>query len=339
LPAILLLVLLAAAANVAFTTSFVSYVAKAQTPPATCLMLTSNLSQGSKGAMVTKLQDFLRSQGLLTVASTGYFGPRTAAAVSSFQKLVQLPAVGSVGPLTRFALQVSSCSPAAAPTSSMIVPESTSTTATSTTATSTATSSPTVIPTTATSTTATSTAATSTLPYHAEDFSNWQVAWGDASTTSTGALHLQGSLGNNGAEAIYPASSNWTDYRYTANIGLTNGNVSLIGRYVDANNFISCGFSKDWVEIDQVYNGSSSVLMSKSVVGILAGTDGQDKATSLSMDVKGSQVGCAGYGPGDNITYTLPAGSPMQGGIGIESWYATPLADQMDLLSVKVEPL
>jgi hypothetical protein len=68
------------------------------------------------------------------------------------------------------------------------------------------------------------------------------------------------------------------------------------------------------------------------------GADGQTRTTSLAMDVKGNTVGCSGFGPGDNVTYTLPAGSPTQGGIGIESWFATPLADQVDLLSVQVDP-
>jgi hypothetical protein len=177
------------------------------------------------------------------------------------------------------------------------------------------------------------------LPYNSQTFTDWKAVWGNASTTATGALRLEGSLQNNGAEAIFPPSLNWTNYRYQANVSVANGNISLLARYVDSSNFLACGFSTNWVELDQVYNGATTVLISKSVDNILPGDNGLTKATSVAMDVNGDQVGCAGFGPTDNITYTLPPGSPMQGGIGIESWYGTPLADQLDLLSVKVDPL
>ncbi len=310
----------------------------AQTISPSCLVIPSTLSLGSKDTAsnnnsITALQDFLRANGFFDIASSGYYGPFTAAAVKDFQTFYGLPALGIVGPLTRVAIQAASCQPAAqsvpAPAPTPVVPPATTTASTTTT-------------TIASTTAATSTSATTTvpsLPYHAQTFSDWQTAWGDSSTTETGALRLQGSLSNNGAEALYPASKDWTNYRYQADLSVANGNISLIGRYVDANNFVVCSFAKNWVELDQVYNGSSTVLISKSVDGILPGQQGLTQTTSVAMDVNGNQVGCAGYGPTDNITYTLPAGSPMQGGIGMESWYDTPLADQLDLISVRVDPL
>jgi peptidoglycan hydrolase-like protein with peptidoglycan-binding domain len=320
LPGSILLLLFAAAVNLAFSFSPPTLAHAQTTPP--CLSLTSNLSTGSTGHSVTALQDFLRSNGFLSVASTGYYGPMTAAAVGSFQTFYGLPAIGAVGPLTRVAIQAATCQPIVTPAPTPIVVAS-STPATATT----------------TSTTASSTTPTKgTLPYHAETFTDWQTAWGSVSTTSTGELHLQGTLTNNGAEAIYPASLKWTDYRYTVNASVAFGNISLIARYIDGNNFLSCGFSRDWVEIDQVANGTSTVLASKSVPGILTGYS-PAKTTAVSMSVKGNTVSCAGFGPSDNITYTLPAGSPMQGGIGIESWFATALADQLDLHSVQVDPI
>ena len=349
LPAFILLLLVAAAANLAFSFNYAP-LAKAQTITTTtadatsaaslCLVIPSNLSIGTQSTTVTKLQDFLRLLGYLNSPSTGYYGALTSAAVKTFQTNVGLPAVGTVGPLTRAVLQKVSCIagtaapiPTTAPSTSLpsrgpapLVGTSTATT-TSSNASST--------------TTITVTAATTTpsLPYSAQTFDDWQTSWGSVSTTSTGALHLEGSLQNNGAEAIYPKSMDWTDYHYQADVSVANGNISLIGRYVDSNNFLACSFAKNWVEIDQVYNGTSTVLVSKSIDGILPGTDGLTKATSVAMDVKGNTVGCAGYGPTDNVTYTLPAGSPTAGGIGIESWYQTALADKLDLMSVKVDSL
>ncbi|HEV8666428.1 MAG TPA: peptidoglycan-binding domain-containing protein [Candidatus Paceibacterota bacterium] len=332
LPVSILLLLVAAAVNLAFSVvppTFAHAQSIGESISPSCLIIPVNLAVGSKdsaanGNAVTRLQDYLRASGFLSFASTGYYGPLTAAAVSDFQTFYGVSAVGAVGPLTRVAIQAASCQPAAPST-----PAATSTTSTAFASTTTTT----------TTTTATTTAATSTLPYNAQSFNDWTTAWGSVSTTSSGALHLEGTLTNNGAEAIYPTSMNWTNYRYQANVSVANGNISLIGRYVDANNFLACSFANNWVEIDQVVNGTSTVLASKSVQGILPATNGMTQTTSVAMDVQGNTVGCAGYGPTDNVTYTLPAGSPMTGGIGVESWYQTPLADKLDLESVQVTPL
>jgi peptidoglycan hydrolase-like protein with peptidoglycan-binding domain len=61
-----------------------------------------NLTVGSRGAEVTKLQQILVSQGLLNVAPTGYFGVLTKRAVATYQaKNGITPAVGYFGPITR----------------------------------------------------------------------------------------------------------------------------------------------------------------------------------------------------------------------------------------------
>ncbi|MDP2788728.1 MAG: peptidoglycan-binding protein [bacterium] len=85
-----------------------SFDVNAQTSRISSLNLTRNLSVGASGADVTELQQFLISQGLLSIANpTGYFGPLTKGAVQSFQ--IQQGVVssqasqgyGRVGPLTR----------------------------------------------------------------------------------------------------------------------------------------------------------------------------------------------------------------------------------------------
>lgn len=62
---------------------------------------TRALSIGATGSEVTELQTVLKNQGYFTVTPTGYFGPATAAAVTSFQKANNLEPIGSIGPLTR----------------------------------------------------------------------------------------------------------------------------------------------------------------------------------------------------------------------------------------------
>lgn len=79
----------------------------------TCLFLTSGMQQGSKDSktdnQVTKLQQFLYDKGYLSVEPTGTFGPRTVTAVARFQKANKIDGAGSVGPLTRAAINEQSC--------------------------------------------------------------------------------------------------------------------------------------------------------------------------------------------------------------------------------------
>jgi hypothetical protein len=71
--------------------------------------LATNLGQGSRGADVTVLQQFLMSQNkgpaaqaLAAIGATGYFGPYTRAALAEFQAAVGIsPALGNFGPITR----------------------------------------------------------------------------------------------------------------------------------------------------------------------------------------------------------------------------------------------
>lgn len=77
-----------------------------------CTELTLDLAVGSSDNSkkeVTKMQQFLKSKGYLTAEPNGYFGPATQIAVRKFQTANQLPAVGTVGPLTRTVIRKASC--------------------------------------------------------------------------------------------------------------------------------------------------------------------------------------------------------------------------------------
>ena len=62
------------------------------------------MTVGATGDDVTAIQNLLREQGYFTEEPTGYFGPKTKAAVVAFQASSGLPQTGYVGPLTRSAL-------------------------------------------------------------------------------------------------------------------------------------------------------------------------------------------------------------------------------------------
>lgn len=289
--------------------------AHAATP--VCTILTATLATGSNSKQVSQLQDFLRAEGYLSSASTGYFGSLTQSAVKNFQTKNGLAAVGSVGPMTRALIQKMSCTAAvqvqSAPPSANIPPAA-------------------IAP------PAPPEPAMQSLPYASSNFSNWLGTWSDVSTTSDGALHLRGTLSANGAEAIFPGSLNWVNYEYTANVNVANGSVTLLARYADDNNYLVCTFSNNWVEIDQHVDGVVTMLDSAAILNMMPDNAGLIN-TTVAMRVQGNTVGCSGYGPSENVTYTIP-GTPLQkGGIGIETWYNTPLAAQLDLLNVSVQPL
>jgi peptidoglycan hydrolase-like protein with peptidoglycan-binding domain len=79
----------------------------------TCTTLNYGLSFGSNdswsGGKVTKLQNFLYTEGDMQVSATGYFGPITLHAVKSFQASQGIWTTGFVGPLTRAAISRLSC--------------------------------------------------------------------------------------------------------------------------------------------------------------------------------------------------------------------------------------
>lgn len=80
-------------------------VPTAPTPTPTAPAFTQNLSTGSTGDEVTRLQQVLINQGFLVIdAPTGYFGPQTAAALVLFQSANGIDPLGIVGPATRAAL-------------------------------------------------------------------------------------------------------------------------------------------------------------------------------------------------------------------------------------------
>jgi len=94
-------------AFLAATALFLPGLALAQS--STCVTLSGDLSFGAIGSQVTELQTFLKAQGFLTAPLVPNFGNATLAAVRAFQGAQGISATGTVGPLTRYAIQRVSC--------------------------------------------------------------------------------------------------------------------------------------------------------------------------------------------------------------------------------------
>lgn len=87
-----------------FTLPFVASSASVQ-----CTTLASDLSRGSSGSSVLALQKYLYLSGFLSATPNGVFGPATLSAVKKFQMTHSITATGTVGPITRLAIQIKSC--------------------------------------------------------------------------------------------------------------------------------------------------------------------------------------------------------------------------------------
>lgn len=291
----------------------------------TCVTLKNTLTVGvtdtAKSNSVTQLQDFLRAQGHLSSLSTGYFGRLTLKAVKDFQTSQNVEAIGIVGPLTRAAIQKISCVQAVTIAPTIVT-----------------------VPVVATVEVAPVSKEIKipvpvleiSLPYKTTSLSAWKGTWGNVKTTPTGSLTINATASTTGAEAIFPDSSNWTDYRYTANVIVSNGDITLISRYVDNNNFVSCTFSGNQISIRQRVNGETQTLVSGAVEGMLSSSYFRT-STSVSMRVVGKTIGCTALGGEDNLTYTMGGTPSPKGGIGIQTWGLG--AATLELQSIHVENL
>lgn len=283
-----------------------------------CVVVTQNVTFGSRdastGGFVTVLQDFLRTKSYLTVPSTGYFGYATLGAVKSFQKAEKISAIGTVGPLTRAAIIRVSC----AEQSPVFYPA-------------------TVVQTTTQPVGAVTVVAVQNLPYWSETFKGWIGTWGNVSHGPFGSLIVNAAPSTTGAEAIFADSKHWTDYRYTANVIVSNGTITLFSRYVDADNFVACTFTGTSVEIRERLNGEAKTVAAASISGVSSWYF--NTSTSVAMRVKGDSIGCSSGGYVDDLTYTVTDPKLHTGGIGIQTWQSGVGSATLELRSVKVDAL
>lgn len=252
--------------------------------------LRTGMSDKGQNKDVFNLQNFLYTYGYLKVKPTGYFGRLTEVAVKDFQYKEKIYSTGFVGTITRSKISSLSCKTI---NETVAQPQPTPTPVAQN--------------------------KNLGLPYQSSNFYDWSPVWGNLSTTSSNSLTLRAEQTTNGAGTFLPHSESWKNYKFSANVYVGQASVSLIGRYVDENNFIGCTFSGKYIEIIQKINGKTEVMafttMQDYPYPIFFNTD-----INISMRVEGKNVGCSLLGNSDNITFNNIDDKLSTGGIGVQIW-------------------
>ncbi len=169
-----------------------------------------------------------------------------------------------------------------------------------------------------------------------DDFSvnrGWNPTWGSAYILS-GDLDLKATPKTTGAFAFLDGSRNWTNYMFAANIKVDNGShVSLVSRYADKSNYVSCVFSTDEVRIEEKIDGASTIL-----TRVKNSVNASMQNITLGMLNDGSFVRCY---EGDRVAaFTFKASPKLStGGIGFQIWNESPSTAHMQVDNVNVVPI
>lgn len=317
-------------------TLFFAFGASAQTTttietyslPLVCSITDNNLRIGdddtNKNGAVSVLQNFLYNSDYYPHAGVGEFGWLTLYGLAEFQHDNDLPAFGFFGPMTRGLIYDKYCQ-----TNNSAIIEGTVH----------GTSAVEIVPAPATTTPNIATSTQNILPYETTQFlDNWKGVWGGVTTTPEGALILKATASTTGAEAfLIETGKDWTDYSYTANVTASiNGSVSLVGRYIDGNNFLVCTFSGPSVKITENLNGKKKDVA--SVKTNIPRPTSMLVDTNYMMKVKGNHVICSATGK-DDVSYTLSNSKLLKGGIGISIWHSVPGITSLQLRKVTVTAL
>jgi peptidoglycan hydrolase-like protein with peptidoglycan-binding domain len=310
-----------------------------------CIALSQNLKLGPLDSdtvnEVNNLQEFLFALGYYPHGGVGEFGARTFLAVKSFQSDYGLPSTGFVGPMTRNLIKYITCKTS---TPSLNDPNINIGASQSNQVPSNNSSSTPII---ATSTQNQTTSASSTdltnkkiLPFTSIMDSGWKGVWGSVSKTEDKTLLLKATASTTGAEALLSDSSAWTNYKYTVNANTWNGSASLIARYFDDNNFLTCSFdsSSRYLALSQTVEGIRTTL-SSMIVEDYPRPISLVRNVNISMSVLGNDVSCTVLGNTPNVSGTILDDKLSHGGIGISTWYENPNIAKLELRDVMVTQL
>lgn len=158
------------------------------------------------------------------------------------------------------------------------------------------------------------------LPY-TDDFvqdQGWIKTWGRLAITE-GALGLGSHATTTGALAFLDGTGLWRDYLYEAEIGWQRGqSVSLLARFQDGENFVSCTFTDAGVRIEERVNGINRIVATSTLeLPILKHYF--TPAISVAENTTACLIGDELVASGSGLTPSL-----RHGGIGLKTWDPVP---------------
>lgn len=136
----------------------------------------------------------------------------------------------------------------------------------------------------------------------------WKHNWGSVNVSS-GALRLAAADGSTGALALLDGTADWGDYYFSVETLSRRGYASLIARYADSDNMITCTFGPTSVKIDQKLHGQTTTIASSRTVAT---------AGRLGIEVDGNRVRCTVNDAVVAISFF--DASLAQGGIAARTW-------------------
>ncbi len=172
------------------------------------------------------------------------------------------------------------------------------------------------------------TKATAFNDYFALD-NGWKRSWGDSSITSH-SLVLKANASTTGAGAILDGTYSWQNYGYFAEMNIyDSGGITLMSRFQDSNNYLTCNFSTTTVRVDERVDG-----ITKTILTVPNYLDLPKSETSFGMLVNGSRVNCF---EGSSFVALVTFDQALDhGGIGIQVWDRNLGAANIAVKSIKV---
>ena len=169
------------------------------------------------------------------------------------------------------------------------------------------------------------------LPYTDNFKSNngWINGWGKIQF-GDGKMTLSPSMGETGVTTILDGTYHWRDYIFKTEISF-NGTLSLLARYQDEANYISCDFTDDLVKIIEMKNGQRYVITENDFV-----ISGLPK--DYSIEVTENEVSC-GVNKEAIVSDNNISSDLNNGGVGFKIWKQQVGEAQAQVYAIEVKDI
>jgi len=165
------------------------------------------------------------------------------------------------------------------------------------------------------------------LPYkdHFDRNNGWLKNWGDL-VLKDNLLIVRSSDSTTGGLALLDGTYLWDNYIFEGKVNLVKGSsFSLIGRYQDRNNYLSCNFSKNGIILKEKIDGGEKTLLAwRDKFEFL-----EEKDIEVGLYINGNRIRCMLNG---NVVLTTDRlnSSLYRGGVGFKIW--DPIVNNSELI-------